>query len=202
LVLEHLKVPHEVVNINTASKPDWFLARNPLGTLPVLEQGNKIVYGSAICNEYLEDLYGKHMLLPADPYEKARIKILMEGVSKITDKIFAIHQGSEENKHKAVDELQKAIEFYENKLSGKYLGGEAPNMLDFYLWPWIERFPMLDATHNVKILTADKFPKLTGWVKTMHQLPAVQATKQTDELHTVFAKSHFSGGPVAYDAGL
>ena len=74
---------HEVVNVNLKQKPDWFLAKTPVALVPILEQGSKVIYESAICDEYLEEVYGSHKLLPADPYLKARAKILMEGGSKV-----------------------------------------------------------------------------------------------------------------------
>jgi len=74
---------HEVVNINLLSKPAWLFQKNPLGVVPVLEQGDKIIYESAVCDEYLEDVYGHKKLLPADPYLRARTKILLEFFGKV-----------------------------------------------------------------------------------------------------------------------
>jgi glutathione S-transferase len=207
LVLSHLNVPYEVINVNLKSKPDWFLARNPLGEVPTLEQRNKIITESAICDEYLEELHGNYNLFPADPYEKAKIKILMERFSKVTDKFFTLlfkaRLESEENKQKALEELQKALEIFENKLSGKYFGGDTPNMLDLHSWPWYERIPVLEKIVGVNtVISAEKFPKLSAWVQTMHQLPAVQATKFSDALHEEYFLSELAGGPVNYDAGI
>lgn len=33
---------HEKVNVNLQFKPDWFLNRNPLGEVPVLEYNDKV----------------------------------------------------------------------------------------------------------------------------------------------------------------
>lgn len=80
-----LRCRHEVVNVNLKNSPDWFSKKNPLAMVPVLEQGDKIVYESAICNEYLDEMYGKQALLTAEPYDRARQKILMERFSKVNN---------------------------------------------------------------------------------------------------------------------
>ena len=63
--------------MNIKDKPDWFIERNPLGLVPVLEINNKVVYESKVCNEYLDDVYPEKKLQPSDPYIKARQSILM-----------------------------------------------------------------------------------------------------------------------------
>lgn len=74
---------HDVVNVNLKQKPEWFLEKNPLGLVPVLEQGDKIIYESAICDEYLDEVYGKQSLLTSEPFERARQKILGERFNKV-----------------------------------------------------------------------------------------------------------------------
>lgn len=77
---------HEVVNVNLKNSPEWFSKKkNPLALVPVLERGDKIIYESAICNEYLDEVYGKQSLLTAEPYERARQKMLMERFSKVSN---------------------------------------------------------------------------------------------------------------------
>lgn len=73
----------ETINVDTKNKPDWFLEKNPLGLVPVLEQDDKIVYESAICNDYLDDVYPEEKLTPSDPYRNARDKILCEMHAKV-----------------------------------------------------------------------------------------------------------------------
>ena len=65
------------------NKPDWFLEKNPLGLVPVLEQDGKIVYESVICNEYLDDVYPQGKLTPEDHYRRAQDKILLEFHGKV-----------------------------------------------------------------------------------------------------------------------
>jgi len=203
LVLDHLKVPHEVVNVNLKSKPDWFLAKTPVALVPVLEQGSKVIYESVICDEYLEEVYGSHKLLPADPYLKARAKILIDGCSKLTEKFYPIFRAkTEEEKKAAVELIQKPLKSYEDALQGKYFGGDAPSMVDFHLWPFFERFPVAEHFASVQLLPTSQFPKLNAWVVAMHEVPAVQATRTSLKTHIDFTTSNLTGGAVNYDLEL
>jgi len=204
LVLEHFKIPHEVVNINLKSKPDWFLARTSLGLVPVLEQDDKIVLESAICDEYLDEVYGKHSLLPQDPYLKARAKIMTERFSsKVTPKYYSIlRASSEEDKIKQLLELQNALKPFEEEIHETYFGGSEPSMVDYEIWPFFERFPAVQKVHGVDPLPGDKFPKLSKWVEAMKKLPAVKEVYHDPDRHAVFIKSYIGGGIPDYDLGL
>jgi len=203
LVLAHLNIPFEVVNVNLTQKPEWYFAKNPNGQVPTLEQGEKIVYESIVCNEYLEESHGGHVLLPADPYKKARIRVLMESVGKVTDKYYALLKlKTEEEKTKGIEELGKNVQIYENSIMGPYFFGDKPSMLDLHLWPWIERFPAMEKIVGKTLLPADQFPKLHTWIKTMLALPAVKTTMFSPEIHYEFYKPILSQQPINYDVGL
>jgi len=204
LVLAHLNIPHEVVNINLQKKPEWFFTKNPLGLVPVLEKDDKLVYESTVCDEYLEEVYGSHGLLPADPYQKARVKILMESVSKVTDKFYALLRArdkSEEEKQKGIEEFRTVVKMYENNLQASYFGGNKPSMLDFHLWPWFERIPTIQTLTGKTVLDNKEFPKILEWIKTMKDLPAVKTSIFSDDHHIEFTKSYLNQAP-NYDIGL
>jgi len=204
LVLGHYKIPHEVININLKSKPEWFLTKTPFGLVPVLEQDDKIVCESAICDEYLDELYGKPSLLPHDPYLKARTKIMMEAFSsKVIPKFYSFYREStEEERSKSVQDLHSGLKLFEEDLSGKYFGGNEPSMLDYHIWPFFERMPSVKKLRGIDMLPADKFPKLSKWVENMLQLPAVKAVYHETDRHEAFMKSYLAGGTPEYDLGL
>ena len=43
----------------------------------------QIVYESVICGEYLDEQYPEKPLLPRDPYQRARVRILIDAFSKV-----------------------------------------------------------------------------------------------------------------------
>lgn len=60
------------------SQKEEFLARTPLGKVPFLELsgGRRLTESSVIC-EYLEDAFPGTPLLPADPFERAKVRELV-----------------------------------------------------------------------------------------------------------------------------
>ena len=60
------------------SQKDEWLARSPLGKVPILELdgGRRIAESEVIC-EYLEEAYPQKPLLPKDPYERAKVRELV-----------------------------------------------------------------------------------------------------------------------------
>ncbi len=60
-----------------SQKEDW-LARSPIGKVPILELdgGRRIAESEVIC-EYLEEAYPQRPLLPKDPYERAKVRELI-----------------------------------------------------------------------------------------------------------------------------
>src|SRR5260221_588351 len=67
----------EDANCSPSQKDEW-LARSPIGKVPILELdgGRRIAESEVIC-EYLEDAYPQKPLLPKDPYERAKVRELV-----------------------------------------------------------------------------------------------------------------------------
>lgn len=51
-------------------------ALNPLGRIPVLEVDGTLLFESEVINEFLEDLVPQPPLLPADPLDRARARLI------------------------------------------------------------------------------------------------------------------------------
>jgi hypothetical protein len=68
-------------------------------------------------------------------------------------------------------------------------------MVDYMLWPWFERLPLLvDAGFT---LNADgKTPKLAAWVKTMEANDVVKKIKVPTELQKKFMEGYRNGKPL------
>jgi len=71
-------VPFEEDATCSPSQKDEWLARSPLGKVPILELegGRRIAESEVIC-EYLEEAYPQKPLLPKDPYERAKVRELV-----------------------------------------------------------------------------------------------------------------------------
>lgn len=206
LVLEHRNIPHETVFVNLKSKPEWLFERNPLGLVPIIEYRGRIVYESAICDEFLEEMFPTPAdappLMPRCPFDRAAARLLMQSFDKMTSKYFALmRQGDQTLTHKEkLEAFHVALEPFEDVLakSGKpFFGGDNVGMADFHFWPFFERFDAMAAVagDGLEILPAAKFPRLAAWKASMLDLDAVKRVLLPTELHRRFIVSYREGNP-------
>lgn len=79
MLLELKGVPYELVEIDiTKARPDWFLALNPAGKVPVIVHRGRAVNESSVIDEYLEDAFPVPPAFPDDPYLRAQARILID----------------------------------------------------------------------------------------------------------------------------
>ena len=72
MLLHEKNAAHEVVYIDLANKPDWFLKISPRGKVPVLiADGTPLFESQAIC-EFLDEVGPEPRMMPADPVLRAR----------------------------------------------------------------------------------------------------------------------------------
>lgn len=77
LLLSLLGLPHELINVDLAHgqhKQPEFLAKNPLGLVPVMEDGDVRLYESNAILVYLASRYGDASWLPRDPLDAAAVQ--------------------------------------------------------------------------------------------------------------------------------
>ncbi|XP_069835110.1 glutathione S-transferase omega-1-like [Dendropsophus ebraccatus] len=203
LVLAAKGIKHEVININLKSKPEWFFEKSPLGLVPSLETPDgKIIYESPIVADYLDEAYPGKKLTPADPYQKAQEKMLLELFSGVTTAMYKILFARKDNH----DLTELKAQFFEKfkqldaalaKRKTPYFGGKSATMIDYMIWPWVERLIVFDVVEYL-----EKVPHIGAWQKLMLQDPAVKATfTEPDVLHT-FIKLYIQDRIDAVDYGL
>jgi len=95
LALAEKAVDYEAVEIDLGSRPDWLYELNPVGKVPVLENGF-VLPESAVILEYLEELHPERPLLPADPSARARARLaLFRFDEMLGDAWYAFRRGEE-----------------------------------------------------------------------------------------------------------
>jgi len=76
ILLSLLAIPYETVFVDTKSRAHKrmpFLALNPRGEVPVLEDGEVVLWDSAACLVYIARKFGGDQWLPAAPDDMARV---------------------------------------------------------------------------------------------------------------------------------
>lgn len=157
LVLDAKNIPYHTVNINLTEKPEWYPNVNPNGKVPAIqlvnETGSPFIVESMIITEYLDDKYPQNPLYPRDPLEKAQTKLWIERFGQVTAAFYrAVF--NPENPDKGLEDFGNELDKFEAELKNRgtpYFGGNIVNILDYAIWPWMERLEL------VKVIFGDKF---------------------------------------------
>src|SRR5213592_1751378 len=94
IVLAEKGVEYETVAIDLSDRPAWLYEKNPLGKVPVLEEGAFVLPESVVIMEYLEERYPEPALLPADPAERALARLAIDRFDdRFGDDYYAARRG-------------------------------------------------------------------------------------------------------------
>nr|ACJ06747.1 glutathione S-transferase omega class protein [Crassostrea ariakensis] len=202
LVLAQKNIPHEVVNINLKNKPEWFLQKNPLGRVPTLEKDDKIVYESAICCDYLDQVYPDNKLTPDDPYCQARDKMTVEVFSQFVSDLHKVMNSTPQENPESLQKVKNHLSQLESVITarqGGYFGGNAVQMLDLMLWPWYEYLIFAKVVPLERL--SGVYPALCVWTEKMPEWPSVQKCR-LDSRQFLELVNSIKSSITDYDVGL
>ena len=199
MVLRVKGVDFEVIEINLGRKPDWFFQVSPYGKVPVLQRGSDRVWESAIINEYLEEVFPEPPLMPRDPGERAIARIWIDFAnSNLVPTFYKLLLNQDRQKQQQLRQtLHEHLRFMETeglgKLSdgGAYWLGDSLSLVDLSLYPWFERWCVLD--HYRGLTFPSDCPRLQRWWQNLQQHEAVAATTQSPEFHISTYASYADG---------
>lgn len=184
IALKEKQVEFEVVYIDLADKPDWFLAISPLGKVPVLKVERDgfepaIVFESAVILEYLEETADGVKLHPADPLERAQHRSWMEFGSQVLGDLFRFSSA------KSADELDVArktltgkLERLETVVEGPLFAGDKFSYVDAVFGPVFRQVDVLES--QVDLGLTKELPKVSVWRQTLADRQSVQASAPAD----------------------
>jgi len=162
IALTEKGVPFERITIDLADKPDWFKALSPLGKVPVLRVGDRVIFESAVILEYLEETEA-NPLHPADPLERAEHRGWIEFGSQILNAIAGFYSARDKQGFEARrgDLAGKFARLEERLGEGSWFGGENFGLVDATFGPIFRYFDTFDAIADFGILAG--LPKLAAW---------------------------------------
>ena len=190
LALEHKALPYELKMLSFSArdtlKPE-FIALNPRHQVPVLVDGDFVLYESNAIVEYLDDAYpGRGApLFPGDARQRALVRRLIEEIDnyfyQATSQVStqAFWKKPEEREPDKIAAGRKAVvdelALFTRAMRGDFLAGPL-SAADFTLYPLVAglwraemKLPDLDATG---MLT----PELLAWKKRIEALPNFDKT--------------------------
>ena len=167
IALTEKGVPFERIDIDLASKPDWFLKISPLGKVPVLlvetADGEVALFESNVICEYIEETQGGAKLHPQDPLQRAQHRAWMEFGSTILGELWGLETTGDpavfETKRKAV--AAKFVQVEKTMGAGPYFAGEEFSLVDAVFAPIFRYFDVFDELTDLAIFA--ETPKVRAW---------------------------------------
>ncbi len=176
--LEYEKVPIDITQ--GEQKTPEYLAINPYGKVPALQDNGTTVYESTIIMEYLNDTYPSPPLLPDDVGQRARARVLMHyadnpyehAVATLAAELLLKPMQGGTADHEIVSQantdLNLCFDHLTNELGNNdFLVGSTLTLADIPYVSWALLFPKL----NVDI----PYPRLEAWINRLKEQPSVQA---------------------------
>jgi len=155
--------------VNLKDKPKDLLELNPYAKVPVLVDGEGVIYESAILNEYLDEKYPTERLMSDDRLLRAKARIWIDFFNS------RVHPAAHDIAHdkepdKAKQRMHEHLQTLEREMAGKrYIVGDY-SLADVTVIPFYTRRQRYGVTID------DSLPNLKRWGEDLIARPAVAST--------------------------
>jgi glutathione S-transferase len=155
--------------VDLKNKPRDLLELNPYAKVPVLIDGDGVIYESAIIDEYLEEKYPERPLLPSDPLQRAKIRTWIDFLNS------RVHPAAHDIAHDKDPEharahLTKHLETLDRAVaSKKFIVGD-------YSLADVTFIPIYARRQRYGVTIDETLPHLRRWGEELIARPAVAAT--------------------------
>ena len=192
IALKEKQVDHEVVYIDLANKPDWFLAISPLGKVPVLkverpDVAPAYVFESAVIVEYLDETTPGPRLHPADPLERAQHRSWIEYASQLLGDIWKFTSATvPADLDAARSALAAKLERLDGVATGPFFAGERFSLVDAAFAPAFRQLDLIEAEAPTGLFATT--PRLNAWRKALAGRESVATAVPPDYAESFFAR--------------
>lgn len=177
-------------------KTPAMLAMNPRGKVPVLRDGDFVVYESKAICAYLERKFPKPALFGETPHEAARIAqvssefqfyLAQPMVDTVRPFLFGVGEvaaDKAEAVRAAAQTVREELKFFEKHYLSKtpWLAGERCSIADLTVFPTVQLFLRGLGKEGAKkfdlgfLPFAEKYPAFGSWIKRLEALPGYEKT--------------------------
>jgi RNA polymerase-associated protein len=77
IVLFEKGMDFQIVDVDVHNKPEDLAVMNPYNEVPVLVERELVLYESNIINEYIDERFPHPQLMPADPIQRGRARLML-----------------------------------------------------------------------------------------------------------------------------
>ena len=158
-----------MIEVDLKNKPKELWKLNPYGKVPVLVDGEVVVYESAVINEYLEEKFPQVPLMPKDLGQRARVRIWIGFCNSRPQQAGGdFRHGIEPEKAK--EKLKEYLLTLDREMASRdYIAGDY-SLADITYIPFFARLE----SYGVSI--DGTLPHLKAWIDRLFSRPAVSST--------------------------
>lgn len=171
--------------VDLADKPEWFVKVSPYSKVPVVKIGDKVVWESAIINEFIDESFPDKPMMPADPFRRAQARIWIDfcntrWVEHSYDLLYAREKAEQDAlREKVVADLRwMEFEGMARLSDGPFWMGSEITLVDLTFYPFFERFGALSYYRGVQI--PDDCLRIIRWLEIMRVRKSVLETMHDD----------------------
>jgi glutathione S-transferase len=189
MVLAEKRIEFELHEVDLDNRPANWREISPTGKVPLLRHAGEAIYESAIINQYLDEAFPAHPLMPATPLGRAQARIWMDHCDQ---RFLPVMHGlmrarADEEKRPAANEKALAAlrELETRGLAhsgdGPYWFGADVSLVDFQYLPFFERFGVYETLCGLQ--WPDDCRRLRRWFDAMCERDSVRPTVRSTEWH-------------------
>lgn len=151
------------------NKSEELVTLNPYGKVPVLVDGDTVIYESAVINEYLDEKFPEVSLMPSDLAKRAEVRIWIDFCNtRLQAAAGNIRHDHEVEKNKK--RLREHLETLDKRMAGR------DYIVDDYSLADITYVPFFTRQDSYRTSITDDLPNVKRWRDTLLERPKVKTT--------------------------
>ncbi|MBU6282430.1 glutathione S-transferase family protein [bacterium] len=181
IALLEKNLPCELVDVDMAAgehKKPAYLALNPYGRVPTLEEDGFVLWESTAILSYLEATHPEPALVPADARGRALVDMHMKlcdiqlarqtGLIIFPKRFLPRERWDEKAMAQAKKEIERHLEIVEKQISGReWMVGDAYSLVEVCYTPFVQFLPLVEVAPP---------PGVAAWTERMLSRPSAVAT--------------------------
>lgn len=151
------------------NKSEELVTLNPYGKVPVLVDGDTVIYESAVINEYLDEKFPEVSLMPKDLAKRAEVRIWIDFCNtRLQAAAGNIRHDHEVEKNKK--RLREHLETLDKRMAGR------DYIVDDYSLADVTYIPFFTREDSYRTSITDDLPNVKRWRDTLLERPKVKST--------------------------
>lgn len=151
------------------NKSEELVTLNPYGKVPVLVDGDTVIYESAVINEYLDEKFPEVSLMPEDLAKRAEVRIWIDFCNtRLQAAAGNIRHDHEVEKNKK--RLREHLETLEKRMAGR------DYIVDDYSLADITYIPFFTREDSYRTSITEDLPNVKRWRDALLERPKVKST--------------------------